>query len=91
MSSYLTRPVACITKMETVRMVDKQGRVVLPKNWRRKYAGNGRVILRVEGERIIIEPLKLPDLTEFFDYVEVDLKADLSDWKPVKGELLEAR
>jgi len=33
----------------------------------------------------------LPDLTRFFDSVEVDLKADLADWKAVKGELLEIR
>jgi len=77
--------------MEIVKLVDKQGRLVLPKKWREKYAGRGAVVLRIEGERIIIEPLKLPDLTEFFDSVEVDLKSDLSDWRTVKGELLEVR
>jgi len=74
-----------------VKIVDKQGRLVLPKEWREKYARRGLVVLRVEGERIIIEPLRLPDLTEFFDSVEVDLKSDLSDWRAVKGELLEVR
>ena len=78
-------------EMEIVKNVDKQGRLVLPKEWRKKYAGKGVVVLRVEGERIIIEPFKLPDLTEFFDSVEVDLKSDLSNWKSVKGELLEVR
>jgi len=77
--------------MEIVKFVDKQGRLVLPKEWREKYARRGVVILRIEGERIVIEPVKLPDLTEFFDSVEVDLKSDLSDWKSVKGELLEVR
>jgi len=77
--------------MEVVKIVDKQGRLVLPKEWREKYARRGLVVLRVEGERIIIEPLRLPDLTEFFDSVEVDLKSDLSDWRAVKGELLEVR
>lgn len=77
--------------MEIVKIVDKQGRLVLPKEWREKYARRGLVVLRVEGERIIIEPLRLPDLTEFFDSVEVDLKSDLSDWRAVKGELLEVR
>ena len=74
-----------------MKLVDKQGRLVLPKEWREKHAGRGLVILRVEGERIIIEPLKLPNLTEFFDSIEVDLKSDLSDWRSVKGELLEVR
>jgi len=77
--------------MEIIKIVDKQGRLVLPKKWRQKYAKKGKVILRVEGEKIIIEPLKLPDLTEFFDSVEVEIKSDLSNWKSVKRELLESR
>jgi hypothetical protein len=28
------------------------------------------------------------DLTEYFDKVEIDLKADLSDWHKVRKELL---
>ncbi|MCR6624512.1 MAG: hypothetical protein MRT15_10280 [archaeon YNP-LCB-003-016] len=40
------------------------------------------------GKRIIIEPCKLPDLTQYFNSIEVDLKSDLSNWKAVKGELL---
>ena len=74
--------------MEVIKLVDKQGRLVLPKKWREKYAKRGVVVLRFEGEKIIIEPLKLPDLTKFFDSVEVDLKSDLSDWKSVRRELL---
>lgn len=64
-----------------MKFVDKQGRLVLPKEWREKYAGRGVVVLKIEGERIVIEPLELLDLTEFFDSVEVDLKSDLGDWK----------
>ena len=45
----------------------------------------------MKGERIIIEPLKLPDLTKFFDSAEVKLKSDLTNWKSVKRELLEVR
>ena len=76
--------------MEVIKLVDKQGRLVLPKKWRQKYVKNGRVILRVEGEKLIVEPLKLPDLREFFDSVEVEIKSDLSDWKSVRRDLLEA-
>jgi hypothetical protein len=47
--------------------------------------------VRVEGARVVVEPFELPDLTHFFDSVEVDLKAELTDWKAVKGELLEVR
>lgn len=77
------------SKMEIIKIVDKQGRLVLPKKWRQKHAKKGRVILRIEGERIIIEPFKLPNLTEFFDSVEVEIKSDLSNWKSVRRELLE--
>ena len=44
----------------------------------------------MEGEKLIVEPLKLPDLREFFDSVEVEIKSDLSDWKSVRRDLLEA-
>jgi len=64
---------------------------VLPKEWREKYARRGLVLVRVEGSKVIVEPFELPDLTQFFDSVEVDLKADLTNWKAVKGELLEVR
>jgi len=77
--------------VEIIKRVDKQGRLVLPKEWREKYAESGLVVVRIEGERIVLEPLKLPDLTKFFDSVEVYLESDLSDWKSVKGELLEIR
>jgi len=42
--------------MEIIELVDKQGRLVLPKEWREKYAGRGMVVLRIEGERIVIGP-----------------------------------
>jgi len=48
-------------------------------------------LVRVEGAKVVVEPFELPDLTQFFDSVEVDLKADLVDWKAVKGELLDNR
>jgi bifunctional DNA-binding transcriptional regulator/antitoxin component of YhaV-PrlF toxin-antitoxin module len=77
--------------MELIKILDKQGRVVLPKSWREKYVKNGLVLLRVDGDRIIIEPYELPDLTRYFDSIEVDLKSDLSNWKAVKRELFNTR
>ncbi len=32
-------------------------------------------------------PFKKTDLTEYFDKVDVDLKADLSEWHKVRKEL----
>lgn len=77
--------------MEIIKELDKQGRLVLPKNWREKYAKKGKVVLKVENDTIIIKPYESVDLTEFFDKIEVDVKSDLSDWKSVRRELLEVR
>jgi len=80
-----------ITEMELIKEIDKQGRLVLPKEWRERYAKDRRVVIRMEEDRIIIKPYRFTDLTEFFDKIEVDLKSDLSDWKSVRRELLEVR
>ncbi|HDN83558.1 MAG TPA: AbrB/MazE/SpoVT family DNA-binding domain-containing protein [Candidatus Altiarchaeales archaeon] len=80
-----------VSDMEIIKELDKQGRLVLPKNWREKYAKKGKVVLKVENDTIIIKPYELVDLTEFFDKIEVDVKSDLSDWKSVRRELLEVR
>jgi bifunctional DNA-binding transcriptional regulator/antitoxin component of YhaV-PrlF toxin-antitoxin module len=77
--------------MELVKVLDKWGRLVVPKVWREKYARNGLVLLKVEGDKIIIEPYELPDLTQYFNSIEVDLKSDLTDWKAVKKELFNIR
>ncbi len=80
-----------MSDMEIVKDLDKQGRLVLPKNWREKYVKKGKVVLKIENDTIIIKPYKLVDITEFFDKIEVDVKSDLSDWKSVRRELLEVR
>ena len=77
--------------VEIIKEVDKQGRLVLPKNWRKKYVKRGKIVLRIEGDKIIIKPYELADLTEFFDKVEADIKSDLADWKSVRREILEVR
>jgi bifunctional DNA-binding transcriptional regulator/antitoxin component of YhaV-PrlF toxin-antitoxin module len=83
--------VPLMIKMEAIKALDKQGRLVLPKEWRERYAKRGLVLVRVEGVKVVVEPFELPDLTQFFDSAEVDLKAELTDWRAVKGELLEVR
>ena len=77
--------------VEIIKEVDKQGRLVLPRNWRKKYVKRGKIVLRIEGDKIIIKPYELADLTEFFDKVEADIKSDLADWKSVRREVLEVR
>jgi len=36
-------------EMEFVKALDRQGRLVLPKEWRERYAKRGLVLVRVEG------------------------------------------
>jgi len=79
------------SNVEMIKELDKQGRLVLPKGWREKYAEKGKIVLRIENDTIIIKPYELADLTEFFDKIEVDVKSDLSSWKSVRRELLEVR
>lgn len=67
--------------------VDRQGRIVLPAAWRKKHLRGGKILLREKGDILEIVPQEKVDLTAFFDAVEVDLDADLSDWRGVRREL----
>ena len=70
-----------------VKAVDEQGRIILPKVWREKYLKNKKAIVSAKGDTIEIKPYSAIDLTEYFDKMDVDLKADLSDWHKVHKEL----
>jgi len=70
-----------------IKTVDNQGRIMLPKEWRDRYLKNKKAIVALKGDLVEIRPFENADLTKFFDTVEVDLKADLSDWHKVREEL----
>ena len=70
-----------------IKRLDKQGRLVIPKEWREKYAKSGKVILKIKGNLIEILPEDAFDLTKYFDSIEFDLKSDLSNWYEVRREL----
>jgi bifunctional DNA-binding transcriptional regulator/antitoxin component of YhaV-PrlF toxin-antitoxin module len=70
-----------------VKTVDNQGRIILPKEWRDRYLKEKKAIVSLKGDLIEIRPFENADLTKYFDKVEVDLKADLSDWHKVRQEL----
>lgn len=70
-----------------VKSVDNQGRIMLPKNWRDRYLKDKKAVISQKGDIIEIRPFEDIDLTKYFDSVEVDLKADLSDWHKVREEL----
>ncbi len=82
-----------VTQVE-IKEVDKQGRIIIPKSWRAKYLkgkGKNKVILKLSEGAVEIAPYRSPDLTQFFDKAEVDIKADLSDWHAVARELRRKR
>lgn len=71
------------------KQLDPEGRLLLPKKWREKHGKN--VLIVETDEYLKIVPKKRKKLTEFFDRVKIDIKADLSDWHAVKKELYSKR
>jgi bifunctional DNA-binding transcriptional regulator/antitoxin component of YhaV-PrlF toxin-antitoxin module len=77
-----------VTELEVeVKTVDNQGRIILPKNWRDRYLKGKKAIIYFKEDLIEIRPFTKADLTEYFDTVNIDLKADLSDWHKVRKEI----
>jgi bifunctional DNA-binding transcriptional regulator/antitoxin component of YhaV-PrlF toxin-antitoxin module len=70
-----------------VKTVDNQGRIMLPKMWRDRYLKDKKAIISLKGDLIEIRPFENTDLTKYFDKMEADVKADLSDWHKVREEL----
>jgi bifunctional DNA-binding transcriptional regulator/antitoxin component of YhaV-PrlF toxin-antitoxin module len=74
-----------------IKTVDSQGRVMLPKKWRNRYLNGKKAVILSKGDVVEIRPFMKPDLTSFFDKVEIDLKSDLSDWHQVRKELRQVK
>jgi len=70
-----------------IRKIDGRGRIVIPAEWRKKWRCGTQVILRSRGEYVEILPREKASLTAFFDRVEFDVKADLSDWHALRRDL----
>ena len=70
-----------------VRELDKQGRLVIPKEWRDKYIKGMKFVMKLDKGEIRVIPVETVNLTEYFDSIEVDLKSDLSDWHSIRKEL----
>jgi bifunctional DNA-binding transcriptional regulator/antitoxin component of YhaV-PrlF toxin-antitoxin module len=62
--------------VEYIRVLDRKGRLLLPKEWREKYARYRLVRVRIEGERIIIEPVRLEDFYDETGFMEPRFKSD---------------
>jgi AbrB family looped-hinge helix DNA binding protein len=70
-----------------LKNVDRQGRIVLPAEWRKKHLRGGKVLLRSKGDVLEIVPQNRVDLTKYFDAADVDIKSDLSDWHSLRKGL----
>ncbi len=70
-----------------LKEVDRQGRIVLPAQWRKKHLKGRKVILRTRGDILEVLPQGDVDLSTFFDAAEADIRSDLGVWRKVRREL----
>jgi len=70
-----------------IKNIDDQGRIMLPKNWRKRYLKSKKAVISQKGDLIEIRPFEDIDLTKYFDSIKVDLEASLDDWHKVREEL----
>ena len=75
---------------EVVKKVDDLGRITLPSKWRRKYLNKTKTVkIKIERAKLIIEPKEEPDLTKYFDSIEIDVDPKaFDDYKKLKRALL---
>ncbi len=74
-----------------VRKVDKQGRLVLPTDWRESELGDSREVLVIKGRGYLkLIPKKRRDLTRFFDSVDLGVET-IADWTEFEAELSRGR
>ena len=73
-----------------IKKVDAQGRISLPAGWRaRKLRGSDEVVVVERGELLLVKPKGKPDLTKYFDAVEVDVDPkNLTDYSRLKKAIL---
>ena len=69
-----------------IKKVDDRGRIVIPKEWREKYAKHGRVIMKIINNRIEIIPDE--DISRYIDMIEMDIDSKLNNWNNVKRDLM---
>ena len=79
--------------MPTIRRVDRQGRIALPRDWRSKsLKGSKEVIVVEQDESLLIRPRRKADITRYFDSIEVDVDPKaFGDYAVLKRELLKHR
>ncbi len=77
----------CSLHQVEIKEIDEQGRIVIPKAWRRKHLKSKKLVMKLKEGAIEIIPYSALDLTKFFDRIEVDVKSDLDDWHALRKDL----
>ena len=73
----------------SIRKVDNEGRIVLPKTWRVRALGKIDEVLVIEKEdSLVTRPKRKADLTKYFDAVKVDIDPKVfEDYKSLRKAL----
>ena len=72
-----------------VKKVDKQGRIILPSDWRKEELKETDDVFVIKEKGILrIIPKKKPDLTRYFDSIELDV-GSIEDWQEFEREFHE--
>ncbi|MDK2463224.1 MAG: AbrB family transcriptional regulator [Candidatus Korarchaeota archaeon] len=70
-----------------VRRVDRQGRLVLPPDWRESELGDSREVLVIKGRGYLkLIPRRGRDLTRLFDSVALGVES-IVEWAELEAEL----
>ena len=72
-----------------IKKVDKQGRIILPSDWRKEELKDSDEVFIIKEKGVLkIIPKKKPDLTKYFD--SVDLGVDfIEEWEEFEREFYE--
>ena len=75
-----------------VVLMDKYGRIVIPKKIRRMIKANRFIIYMSEDGSLILKPVSRKKLTEFFDSIEADVPPEaFEDYNTLKEKLLSGK
>ena len=72
-----------------IKKVDKQGRIILPLDWRREELRDSDEVLIVKERGILkIIPRRKPDLTKYFDSLDLGVDS-IEEWEEFEREFYE--
>lgn len=76
-----------LIKKEEVKVIDNQGRLVIPKKWLKKHIKDRTVKIEITDSEIIIKPYEAEDISDLYGKA-IKIESDGSDWQEMKRELI---